>query len=199
MTVPGRVEAARLLLCLDPPAWFVRHARGVSEVAAWLGSRAASRGAAVSRPLVESAALLHDVDKVLPEDDPARALEHGRGSAAWLTRAGHPELGHAVAGHPVTRLAAPDASRWLAAATAEELIVAYADKRVGQRLESLDARFASWRRRYPDSDLDLARMRDLAGELERRVCRLADTPPDAVRRLRWTGNALRQARTGPAS
>ena len=87
MTVPGRVDAASLLLSLDPPPWFVRHARAVAEVAG--GSRPGSRPRdAVDRRLVEAAALLHDADKVLPAGDPARALPHGDGSAAWLTATG---------------------------------------------------------------------------------------------------------------
>ena len=73
MTVPGRVEAASLLLSLDPPPWFVRHARAVAEVAGWLAARIEARGIAVDRRLVEAAALLHDADKALPADDPARA------------------------------------------------------------------------------------------------------------------------------
>src|SRR5204863_4570636 len=74
MTVPGRVEAASLLLSLDPPAWFVRHARAVAEVAAWLAARIDARGTIVDRRLIEAAALLHDVDKVLPATDPAHDL-----------------------------------------------------------------------------------------------------------------------------
>src|SRR5512146_2691883 len=128
MTVPGRVEAASLLLSRDPPAWFVRHARAVAEVAAWLAARIETRGVAVDRRIVEAAALLHDVDKTLPAGDPARGLPHGEGSAAWLTRMGHAELARAVAGHPVTRLLDGDAYRaWAAFATREERIVAYAD------------------------------------------------------------------------
>src|SRR5205809_1046748 len=147
MTVPRRVEAASLLLSLDPPPWFVRHSRAVAEVAASLAARIEARGIPVDRALVEAAALLHDADKALPADDPAHALRHGDGSAAWLTRAGHPELARAVANHPVTRLADAEAyRRWAAFATREERIVAYADKRATQRLVSLDARFARWRR-----------------------------------------------------
>src|SRR6478672_1897236 len=150
MTVPGRVEAASLLLSLDPPPWFVRHARAVAEVGGWLAARIAARGIAVDCRLVEAAALLHDADKALPADDPARDLPHGDGSAAWLIRAGHPELARAVASHPVTRLLDGERyRRWAAFASREERVVAYADKRAGQRLESMDARFASWRRRYP--------------------------------------------------
>ena len=155
MTVPRRVEAASLLLSLDPPTWFVRHARAVAEVAAYLAARMEAAGIALDRRLVESAALLHDVDKILPAGDPARALPHGDGSAAWLTRHGHPELARSVAGHPVTRLVDGEAyRRWAGFATREERIVAYADKRAGQRLESMDARFASWRRRYPPTTVD---------------------------------------------
>jgi HD domain-containing protein len=206
MTVPRRVEAASLLLSLDPPPWFVRHARAVAEVAAFLAARMESAGIALDRHLVESAALLHDVDKVLPAADAARALPHGEGSAAWLTLRGHPELSRAVAGHPLTRLVDGESfRRWAGFATREERIVAYADKRAGQRLESMDARFASWRRRYPAAETvdgrtagwdgpTWSRVRARAERLERDVCRAAEIAPADVRRLAWTGDALRVAR-----
>ena len=196
MTVPGRVESASLLLSLDPPPWFVRHARAVAEVAGWLAARIEARGIAVDRSLVEAAALLHDTDKALPADDPAQALRHGDGSAAWLTRTGHPELARAVANHPVTRLADAEAyRRWAAFATREERIVAYADKRASQRLESLDARFARWHRRHTGWDEGTYRsIRTRAERLEADVCRAAGVAPADVRRLGWTGRALAAAR-----
>jgi HD superfamily phosphodiesterase len=200
MTVPGRTDAARLLLTLDPPAWFLRHSRAVAEVAAWLAARIAGRGTPVDRRLVEAAALLHDVDKLLPGDDAARRLPHGDGSADWLTRQGHPELARAVANHPVTRLADGERfRRWAAFAGREERIVAYADKRAGQRLESMAARFASWERRYPaDRDGWTAEtgsaVRQRAQRLESDVCRAAGIAPHDVRRLPWTGDALARAR-----
>jgi HD superfamily phosphodiesterase len=196
MTVPGRVDAAALLLSLDPPPWAIRHARAVAEIAGWLALRIAAAGIAVDRRLVESAALLHDVDKMLPAGDPASALPHGDGSAAWLTGHGHPELGRAVANHPVTRLAdAERFRRWSAFASREERIVAYADKRAGQRLESMAARFASWARRYPGGDPATARaVAARAARLEADVCRAAGVRPADVRRLPWTGRALLEAR-----
>ncbi|MEO8228751.1 MAG: HD domain-containing protein [Chloroflexota bacterium] len=201
MPVPSRSAAAALLLELDPPPWAVRHARAVAEVAGWLAARIEARGTTVERRLVETAALLHDVDKLLPLDDPARALPHGDGSAAWLSARGHPELARAVAGHPVTRLA--DESRyrtWAAFASREERIVAYADKRAGQRLESMDARFASWRKRYPAGwdEATAASVRGRSARLEADVCRAAGIRPDEVRRLPWTGGAFRIARTARA-
>ena len=212
MTVPGRTEAASLLLSLDPPTWFERHARAVAEVAAWLAARIDARGTAVDRRLVEAAALLHDVDKILPAKDHARELRHGEGSADWLARAGHPELGRAVASHPVTRLLDGEHyRRWAAFASREERIVAYADKRAGQRLESMEARFASWRRRYPRvaaggggrlaswDEAALRTVRARAARLETDVCRAAGVQPEDVRRLAWTGAALRLARAEHAA
>ena len=197
MTVPGRVAAAALLSSLDPPAWFVAHARAVAEVAGFLAARIAANGTPVDRAAVEAAGLLHDVDKVLPPDHPMRRLGHGHGSAAWLTQQGHPELARLVAGHPVTRLADGEAyRRWAAFASREERIVAYADKRAGQRLESMDTRFASWRRRYPDGwdETTWRAVRGRAARLEAEVCRAAGIEPSGVRRLPWTAEALRLAR-----
>ena len=204
--MPGRVDAASLLLSLDPPHWFVRHARAVAEVAAWLAARIVARGMTLDRTLVEAAALLHDIDKLLPASDPARALPHGEGSAAWLTGAGHPELAWAVANHPLTRLLDGERYRhWAAFASREERLVAYADKRAGQRLESMDMRFAAWRRRYPRvalvkggatgwDETEMRAVRARAERLEADVCRAAGVVPSEVRRLAWTGPALRAAR-----
>jgi hypothetical protein len=197
MTIPDRRAAAALLLELDPPPWGLRHARAVAEIAAWLAARAEARGTPVDRHLVEAAALLHDVDKLLPTDDPIRSLAHGDGSAAWLTARGHPELAGAVAGHPVTKMVDGERYRsWAAASALEERIVAYADKRASQRLEPMDDRFAGWARRHGRlRDQALARrVRARADRLEDDVCRAAGIRPDEVGRLRWTGRALAAAR-----
>jgi hypothetical protein len=197
MTVPGRVEAAALLLSLGPPAWFLRHSRGAAEVAAWLAARGEAAGVGLDRRLVEAAALLHDVDKLLSDGDPASRLPHGEGSAEWLARHGHPELGPAVIGHPVTRLAADRAEAWLRSASLEERIVAYADKRAAQRFMSMDERFARWHRRHRGgwSTQKPALVASRAKRLEAGVCRACGVKPDEVRRLRWTGSALRLAGT----
>jgi putative nucleotidyltransferase with HDIG domain len=225
MTVPGRREALQLLLSLDPPPWHLRHSRGVAETAGWVAARIAARGIPVNRPLVESAALLHDIDKLLPPTDPVRALPHGDAGAAWLTRSGYPELARAVANHPVTRLADEARyARWSAFATREERIVAYADKRCGQRLEPMAGRFGEWERRHPPAEdrpearddagrsvrdegphaarvpatawtkATLARVWSRAVRLEADVCRAAGVEPSEVRRLRWTGPVLLKLR-----
>src|SRR4051794_19710484 len=154
MPVPTRREAARAFLSLDPAPWSVRHACAVADVAGWLARAVTARGLAVNARAVEAAALLHDVDKVAGR---APDVRHGDGSASWLEVHGFEELAPLVRDHPVTRLADDADAGRLAAASIEARIVAYADKRAGQRLESMDDRFASWRRRYPAGPADPAR------------------------------------------
>ena len=208
MSVPSRRESATLLLSLEPPIWQLRHSRAVAETAAWLAWRAVTAGRSLDRRLVEAAALLHDIDKLPAVRADVAGMAHGAGSADWLARRGHPELGEAIAGHPVTRLADGDwFDRWLAGASDEALVVSYADKRAGQKLESMAERFASWERRYPPDERaakvrgmwsaeTLAAVRRRAEALEARVCEMAGVEPAAVRRLEWTGRALRPARAG---
>lgn len=192
MAVPDRVEAASLLLRLDPPRWHVRHSSGVAEVAAFLAHGAAAAGQDVDRHLVEAAALLHDVDKILPSGE--RALPHGYGSADWLSRLGYAELSPAVEAHPVTRLVEPGFDP--DALSLEAAIVAYADKRARQRVVSMRARFDRWERRHPDTwSADRTRIAwRHAVAIERRVCSAARVRPESVRRLRWVRRALAAAR-----
>jgi len=194
MTIPSRTEAASLLLSLAPPAWHLRHSRAVAEVAAWLAARIAERGMPIDRSLAEVAALLHDIDKVLPSSDAARTLPHGEGSAAWLTRHDAAELGEAIVGHPITRLAGADGERWLAEASVEARIVSYADKRAGRRLGPMSARFARWGRRHPRGwSAARGTARERAERLEREICDLAGVEASEVRRLRWVGAAIARA------
>lgn len=122
------------------------------------------------------------------------------------------ELSRLVRDHPVPRLANADDAARLAVAPVEARIIAYADKRAGQQLEPMAARFASWGRRYPtgpaepvpgthdrppsgqgwaDETADLVVAR--ADALEREICGLAGVEPHGVRRLRWSRRALQQA------
>ena len=194
MAIPSRLEAAALLDGLDPPDWLVAHSSAVAEVAAFLAARIAGRGIGVDRRIVESAALLHDMDKLLPDAHPFKSLGHGDAGARWLTEQGCEELSRPVANHPVSRLS--DGSRyrrWASFASREERIVAYADKRAQDRLVTMDARFRRWAQRYPE----VLRVRSRADRLERDVCSAAGIAPDQVRRLRWVTDARALARAQP--
>ena len=197
MTIPTRSAAAGILLDLDTPPTLIRHMAAVAEIAGFLAERTAARGIAVDRDLVERAALLHDLDKALPETHPLRRLGHGHAAAAWLREHDHGELGPAVDNHPVMRLITPEAERWLQRSSLEERIVAYADKRAAQRLAPIDARFRRWFARHPEHADGLRLARSRAAELERDVCDAAGTDPTEVRRLRWVRDALGAAAADP--
>jgi HD domain-containing protein len=166
-------------------------------VAAFLALQIARAGARHDRRLVEAAALLHDVDKLLDNDSQFARLEHGDAGAAWLADRGYEELGPAVAAHPVRRLEREDARRWLDSASLEERVVCYADKRAGQRLVSVESRFAGWARRYPQYASSLSRAQPYVDWLEREVCAAARVTPREVRRLPWVRDALAAARSTP--
>jgi hypothetical protein len=206
MTIPGRREAASRLRSLGPSAKFVRHATAIGDIAAFLAFHAQAAGQPINPRLVETAALLHDVDKLASAGAPAH-LRHGDGSAAWLEANGYAELAPVVRDHPVTRLVEPGFERWSETASLEARIVAYADKRAAQFLAPMDQRFARWRRKYPpgsdrvvkrtggsawtEEAFELAEQR--ARELELAVCAAAEVTPEQVRRLRWSRRALREA------
>jgi len=165
----------------------------VAEVAAFLALRAARAEVPVDRRLVETAALLHDIDKTLPPNHPLRALGHGRAGAVWLSDAGHPELARTLIAHPVTRFNDADAQRWLTEAPIEERIVTYADKRATQRVVSLEQRFERWRRRHPEYRDELARAYATACRLELVLCTTIGLKPTEVERLRWVDDAMARA------
>jgi putative nucleotidyltransferase with HDIG domain len=191
--VPSHAAAAALLLSLSPSIWLRRHASAVADVASFLAVAAVHGGHPVDRPLVETAALLHDLDKALPQRDPLRRLGHGHAGAQWLTERGYAELAPAVDSHPVGRLTDQPYEDWVRSTTLEQRMVAYADKRAQQRLVTLDQRFGRWYRRHPASAGKLAIARERAGLLEAEMCALAGVSPLDVGRRSWAADALREA------
>lgn len=193
MAVPTRTEAVRLLLSLSPSERLLTHVTVVAEVAAFLAHRAGGRGHALDRRLVETAALLHDVDKALPAGDPVRSLGHGFAGARWVAERGHPEISRTIERHPVMRLAELEAEEWLRSGPLEERIVAYADKRATDRVRAMDERFERWDRRHPTFSAALATARERAMALEAGVCAAAGVVPGEVQRLRWVSDAIDRA------
>ena len=203
MSIPTFQQAVTALVSLRPHPRLLRHSCAVGDVAAWLAEAIAANGQPLNPALVATAAFLHDIDKAIPADDPAKRHPHGEGSAAWLVGRGWPELAALVTDHPVTRLAEDDAWARLQAAPLAARVVAYADKRAGQRLETMDDRFASWRRRYPAGPGEAGRgegwdhatstlIRARADALEREVCTAAGIDPTEVRRRKGARPIVRE-------
>ena len=141
---------------------------------------------------METAAILHDLDKALPADDPLRSLGHGHAGASWLREHGYAELAPVVESHPVGRLTDQPYEDWIASTTVEQRIVAYADKRAQQRIVTLDQRFDRWVRRHPDMTGQLAIARERAGSSRQRC-----VPWRAWHRAPWPGARGRPRRSAP--
>ncbi|HVM29794.1 MAG TPA: HD domain-containing protein [Candidatus Limnocylindrales bacterium] len=160
-----------------------------------MAAATAQRGHRIDRQLVETAALLHDLDKALPEDERRQAMGHGHAGADWLVGLGYGELGPVVADHPVTRLAdEPTWRRWWNDASIEARVVSYADKRVTSELVPMAARFADWRRRYPEVPERTALAEERAQLLEQDVCMAGGLRPEDVERLAWAAEAIERVR-----
>ncbi len=176
---------------LAPNPRLLRHSTVVAEIAAFLCSAMARHGTAVDEQLAVTAALLHDLDKMLPESDPLKALGHGPAGAEWLRQHGHPELAEAVASHPVMTIGNADSyEAWAETAGLAGQIVAYADKRGRQRQITVHQRFARWHTQYPQSPpLELAHMR--VERLETEICAMGALKPTDVARTRWVAKVMR--------
>lgn len=190
MSVPSRLEAAALVRGLNPNSKLLRHSTAVAEVAAFLAAAMVRQGVPIDATAVESAALLHDLDKMLPDDDPLKTLGHGAAGAEWLRRRNYAELAPAVAAHPVMEIGgASSYDAWAQNAGLVGQVVTYADKRARQDVVTLTDRFARWHERYPDSpQLDVAEAR--ARALEAQVCGMAGIQPDQVERSEWVAEAM---------
>jgi putative nucleotidyltransferase with HDIG domain len=193
MAVPTRTEALSLLVSTSPSARLLQHMTVVAEVASFLAVRAARAGVTVDRRMVETAALLHDVDKALPSDHPLKSMGHGAAGAAWLTEAGHPELARCLLAHPVTKFTDPGAETWVIDAPVEERIVTYADKRATQRVVSLEQRFDRWHRKHPEYRQKLDSAYAVAQRLESTLCATIGIEATEVERLRWVDDAITRA------
>ncbi len=153
----------------------------------------ARHGSTVDAGLVETAALLHDLDKALPADHPLKPLGHAGAGAEWLRRAGFSELAPAVAAHPVMELGnAETYESWSERAALAGRVVTYSDKRARQDVLTLDERFAIWHEQHPDSPA-LALAQERARRLELEICELAGMRPEDVERLSWVAEAMHAA------
>ncbi|MEA2677025.1 MAG: uncharacterized protein QOJ81_1166 [Chloroflexota bacterium] len=194
MSVPTRAQAAGILDGLIHKQKLINHLSATAEVCAFMCASLKQRGVKLNSDLAEGAALLHDIDKGLPLDDPYRALGHGAAGAQWLIDHGHEELADAVRDHPVNVIGnAPSYEEWAAANSLEAKLVAFADKRCHQDVVSLDERFERWYRRYPDSPMEPIAHERLR-RLEAELCEMAGVKPPKVSRLAWVDAALHAAR-----
>lgn len=164
MLVPSREECLELLTQYGMPSHIRRHSLLVAEVALLIAARLNRNSCRLDLPLVEAAALLHDIGKM-------SGLETGENHAELGARM----LGGIVAA-PIARIVkehiALDISQTAGPLT-ESLIVNYSDKRVmHDRVVSVRERYEDLIQRYAKSPSQAKMLRgklDLYVALERTI------------------------------
>jgi putative nucleotidyltransferase with HDIG domain len=167
------------------PDGIVVHSEGVARVAVAAAGLVAEAQIPVDGALVEAAALLHDIDKV---EIRRTGGEHGIVGARRLEAAGYAELAMPVASHPVSCLLDDDRFPigW------PSVIVAVADRHVGQAFVTVDERLDDMKRRHPEYADEIESARRPAHALEAQVAEAIDmSVDDLVVRLRAAWEAGR--------
>jgi putative nucleotidyltransferase with HDIG domain len=178
MAVPDQDTARRLLADAELPDWLVVHSEGVAHVAVAAAGLVAEAQIPIDGALVEAAALLHDIDKV---EIRRTGGEHGIVAARRLEAMGYEELAMPVASHPVTALL--DDERYPIGWPS--VLVAVADRHVGQAFMTIDERLDDMQRRHPDYAADIESARLAAHALEAELAEVTGlSRDDLVTRLR---------------
>lgn len=178
MAVPDRSTARRLLLDERLPHGIVVHSEGVARVAVAAAGLVAEAQIPIDGELVEAAALLHDIDKV---EIRRTGGEHGIVGARRLEAMGYEELAMPVASHPITCLLHDERFPigW------PSVLVAVADRHVGQEFMTVDERLDDMQRRHPEHAAQIESARRPAHALEEQVAEATGMSAAAlVHRLR---------------
>ncbi len=140
--IPSRERCMELLEFNDVPANVVRHSLAVAGLAMDIAKNLKLRGIDINMPLLEAAALLHDMARGRPED-------HVLEGVKILNKLGYKEVAETAKTHGLYHF--PD----IRPETIEQKILFYADKRVMEdKIVSVKKRFEDYKIRYPGFDED---------------------------------------------
>jgi uncharacterized protein len=141
IALPSRAECLALMAEHGMPPHIREHSFRVMEVAFTLGEALRAADFPLHLPLIEAAALLHDLGKTPCLGTPQNHAEWG---AALLQTAGYPQMAQIVREHVALQPAPHDPRPFR-----EAEVVNYADKRVlHDRVVTLAERFADLKERY---------------------------------------------------
>jgi putative nucleotidyltransferase with HDIG domain len=185
VAIPDLVTARRLLDEEELPAGIVVHSEGVRRVAVAAAGMVVEAGIPLNGRLVETAALLHDIDKAYIRREGG---EHGIVGARMLSEMGYDELAIPIASHPINCLL--DDERfpigW------PSVLLAVADRHVAQQFVTIDERLDDMVERHPQHAEHIRAAAPMAHALDAQVAEVVELPvPELVERLRaaWEAGA----------
>ena len=142
--IPTKEECFQILKDNNVPDNIIAHSRQVCDVAMKIAGLLEHKGIKVNRDLAAAGALLHDVEKLSPNDHVVEGFE-------MIKSIGYAEVAQVIKRHGLAHLKDDDfvPKAW------EEKIVFYADKRVrGDKIVSVDERFEYIKQRYKKEDVE---------------------------------------------
>ena len=151
------------------------HCDLVSTVALFFAHALRARHYELNTELLHAAALLHDIDKSIPQMPGQR---HPHGAVHILGNAGFEEVAHVVKTHPLHAIL----DETIAPKTWEEKLLYLADKMVKQRVVGVDGRFALWRAENlpPQAVAELDAAYPKVKELEKEISENCGFAPEDV-------------------
>jgi putative nucleotidyltransferase with HDIG domain len=171
--IPIREDCLRLMVQYGMFEHIIDHSIAVARVALFLSIKLNRNGQRIDLPLVEAAALLHDLTKT----ECLRTKEdHALTGSRLLKGMGYERIGDVVAEH-IHLSKETDPSR-----ISEEEVVNYADKRVRHdRIVSLEERFEDLKGRYGKNERALELLEELRRatfKMERKIFSILKIDPD---------------------
>ena len=144
MTIPTYKQCLQILKDNRVPDNIIAHSKEVCNVAMKIADLLEKKGVKVNRDLAAAAALLHDVEKLSPNDHVIEGFE-------IIRSIGYAEVASVIKKHGLYHLNKDE----FVPKTWEEKIVFYADKRVkGSRMVSVEERFEYIRERYKKEGIE---------------------------------------------
>ena len=144
MKIPTKEECFQILKDNNVPDNIIAHSEQVCNVAMKIADLLEKKGTNINRDLAAAGALLHDVEKLSPNDHVIEGFE-------MVKSIGYPEVASVIKKHGLAHMKEED----FIPKTWEEKIVFYADKRVkGSKIVSVDERFEYIGQRYKKEDIE---------------------------------------------
>lgn len=174
MNIPSEKQCLELLKKYEVPENIIRHSKLVDNVAMYLGRRLKEKGININLKLLHAASLLHDIAKIkcLGKNE----KDHGKEARKILENEGFPDVGKVIEAHQLNHLVEGKTKTW------EQKILNYADKRAGEKIISLDERFAYLKSRYAQWRKDIEKAEPKARKLERQIFDMVGESPDLLER-----------------
>lgn len=178
--IPTRQEIEVLWDVHNLPPAKRNHSILVARLAVWFARRLTEEGKVthIDIPLLEAAALLHDIDKMVPK---LPHEHHPDTGVRILTQAGYPLVADLVKTHPLHAILDQN----IAPRSIEQKLLYLSDKMVKHEIITVDGRFALWRNEDlpPDARDILDRSYPLVKALEKEICSSLHVAPEEVSKL----------------